>query len=61
MLQKCETRAVWARASRNSCGGGFRDLHNSYTLQSQFPIAAHLVRLEMALLIVVPMPRSISS
>ena len=25
MLQKSETRAVEARASRNSCGGQFRD------------------------------------
>lgn len=35
MPQKCETRANEARASRNSCGGWFRDALRSCTLQSQ--------------------------
>ncbi len=38
MPQKSETRAVEARASRNSCGGCFRDLLSPRTLRSQFPI-----------------------
>lgn len=35
MPQKYETRAVEARASRNSCGGRFRVSLRSCTLQSQ--------------------------
>ena len=45
MPQICETRAGEARASRNSCGGWFRDSHKPHALQSQqVPdlIACHL-------------------
>lgn len=48
MSQKCETRAEGARASRNSCGGCFRDYLSPLTLQAQFLIAVHHVRPEMA-------------
>ena len=51
MTQKKEARAVKARASRNSCGGCFRDPLSPCTLQSQFLIAAHHVRPEMAAMI----------
>lgn len=51
MPQKCETRAEEARASRNSCGGCFRDPFSPCTLQSQFLIAVHHVRPEMAAMI----------
>lgn len=51
MPQKSETRAVEARASRNSCGGWLRDPLNPCTLQSQFLIAAHNVRPELAAMI----------
>lgn len=39
MPQKCETRAVGARESRNSCGRLFRDLYSALVLQVQFPMA----------------------
>jgi hypothetical protein len=45
MTQKSETRAVEARAPQNSCGGWFRDSHNSPASPSQaIPdlIALHL-------------------
>ena len=48
MPQTSETRAVEARASRNSCGGWFRDPLTPLALQSQFLIAAHHVRPEVA-------------
>ena len=48
MPQRCETRADEARASRNSCGGWFRDPLSPCTLQSQFLVAAHHVRPELA-------------
>lgn len=48
MPQICETRAVEARASRNSCVGWFRDPHNPCTRQSQFLIEAPYVRPELA-------------
>lgn len=51
MPQKCETRADEARVSRNSCGGWFRDPLSPRILQSQFLIAAHNVRPEMAAMI----------
>lgn len=51
MPQISDTRAVKARASRNSCGGWFRDPLSPCTLQSQFLIAAHHVRPEMAAMI----------
>lgn len=35
MTQKSETRAVEARASRNSCGGCFRDLDSLITDRPQ--------------------------
>lgn len=35
MTQKSETRAVEARASRNSCGGWFRDPSNLCTPKAQ--------------------------
>ena len=35
MIQKSETRAVEARASRNSCGGWFRDPSNLSTPSPQ--------------------------
>ena len=51
MPQKCETRAGEARASRNSCGGWFRDPLTPRFLQSQFLIATHHVRPELAAMI----------
>jgi hypothetical protein len=51
MSQKSETRAVEARASRNSCGGWFRDPLSPCTLQSQVLIAAYQVRPEIAAMI----------
>lgn len=51
MPQISETRAGEARASRNSCGGWFRDPFSPRSLQSQFLIAAHHVRPEMAAMI----------
>jgi hypothetical protein len=61
MVQKSETRAGKARASRNSCAGCFRAYLNPYSLQSQFPRAGHLIRPEMAQLIVAPMSEGIPS
>ena len=51
MPQKCETRAGEARASRNSCGGWFRDPLSARSIQSQFLIAAYHVRPEMAVML----------
>jgi len=51
MTQISETRAGEARAWRNSCGGWFRDPLSPSTIQSQFLIAAHHVRPEMAAMI----------
>jgi hypothetical protein len=51
MPHKSETRAGKARASRNSCGGWFRDPLSPFTLQSQFLIAAHHVRPELAAMV----------
>lgn len=51
MPQTCHTRADEARASRNSCGGCFRDPLNPLNLQSQFLIAAHHVRPEWAIVL----------
>ncbi len=51
MPQKSETRAGEARASRNSCGGCFRDPLSPCTMQSQFLISSHHVRPEMAAMI----------
>ena len=51
MTKKSETRAVQARVSRNSCAGWFRNPLRPSTLQSQFLIAAHHVRPEMAAMI----------
>lgn len=51
MPQISETRAGEARASRNSCGGWFRDLLSPSALQSQFLIAARQIRPEMAALV----------
>ena len=48
MPQTCETRAYEARASRNSCGGWFRDPHRPCALQSQFLIASSHLGLEMS-------------
>ena len=61
MPQKCETRAVEARASRNSCCGCFRDLFNPFTLHWQFPIAASPVRPDVAMLLFTPHPWGRSS
>jgi hypothetical protein len=47
MAQKSETRAG-ARASRNSCGGWFRDPLTLLEGQAQFLIATHHVRPELA-------------
>ena len=47
MPHKSETRHD-GRASRNSCGGCFRDPLSPLSLQSQFLIAAHHVRPELA-------------
>lgn len=46
-MPKCETRAG-ARASRNSCGGRFRDNSSAHAIQAQFLIVAHHVRPELA-------------
>ena len=56
MRQECETRAVEARASRNSCGGFFHDLFSSFALPSQFPITAHLVQTDVEVLVVALVP-----
>lgn len=47
MPHTCETPAGTG-ASRNSCLGPFRDPFSPIALQSQFLIAAHRVRPEMA-------------
>lgn len=57
MPQECETRAIEARGSRNSCGGCFRDLFSPFALPSQFPIAAQLVQPDLGVLIVALVPR----
>lgn len=51
MPQKSETRAGKARASRNSCGGWFRDPLTPLDVQAQFLVAAHHVRPELAAMI----------
>ena len=38
-------------ASRNSCGGCFRDSLSPLTIQAQFLIAAHQVRPELAAMV----------
>lgn len=38
-------------ASRNSCGGCFRDSLNPLTIQAQFLIASHHVRPELATMV----------
>jgi hypothetical protein len=48
MSRNSEARAVEARASRNSLDGRFRDPISPCTLQSQFLIAQHRVRPELA-------------
>lgn len=50
MTQKSET-PHGGGASRNSCGGWFRDTSNPPALQAQFLIAAHHVRPELAAMI----------
>ncbi|KPF90210.1 hypothetical protein IP81_15825 [Novosphingobium sp. AAP83] len=50
MVQKSEARAK-ARATRNSCGGSFRDSTTALTIQAQFLIAAHHVRPELAVMV----------
>ena len=51
MPHKSETRAVEARASRNSCGGCFRDPFSPLDVQTQFLVAMHNVRPEIAAMI----------
>lgn len=48
MPQKSETRAVEARASRNSCGGWFRDPLTLSAYRAQHLIAAYGLRPELA-------------
>ncbi len=48
MPRTFETPPVEGGASRNSCGGWFRDPLTPNALQSQFLIAAHHVRPEWA-------------
>ncbi len=50
MPQKSETRAG-ARASRNSCGGFFRDPLTPIHMQAQFLVAMHHVRPELAAMV----------
>ena len=50
MPQKCETPRDGG-ASRNSCGGCFRDSLTPLKLQAQFLIAAYNVRPEVAVMI----------
>jgi hypothetical protein len=50
MPQKCETPRNGG-ASRNSCGGCFRDSLSPLAIQAQFLIAAHQVRPELAVMI----------
>lgn len=50
MARKCETPHVGG-ASRNSCGGSFRDSFSPVPLQAQFLIAAHHVRPELAAMV----------
>ena len=47
MDQKCEAPRDGG-ASRNSCGGPFRDFPNPLALQTQFLITMHHVRPEVA-------------
>lgn len=47
MRQICNTRAFEARASRNSCGGSFRDCFTALALRWPLPIAAHNVHPRM--------------
>jgi hypothetical protein len=50
MPHKCETPHNGG-ASRNSCGGCFRDSLSPLTIQAQFLIAAHQVRPELAAMV----------
>ena len=50
MPQKCETPHNGG-ASRNSCGGWFRDPLTPLAVQAQFLVAAHHVRPELATMI----------
>jgi len=50
MPHKCETPHN-SGASRNSCGGCFRDSLSPLTIQAQFLIAAHQVRPELAAMV----------
>ena len=50
MPQKSETPRNGG-ASRNSCGGCFRDSLSPLTIQAQFLIAAHQVRPELAAMV----------
>ena len=52
MPHKSETRAVMARASRNSCGGCFRDSLSPLAIRAQLPIlATHMGLAELAAMI----------
>ena len=48
MPQKCETPPVQGGASRNQLGGWFRDASNPTALQTQFLVASHHIRPELA-------------
>jgi hypothetical protein len=48
MARKSETRAVEARASRNSCGGWFRDPVTHFSALLQLIITSARVRPEIA-------------
>jgi hypothetical protein len=50
MPQKCETPHDGG-ASRNSCGGCFREPNNRVSLQTQLLITAHHVRPELAVML----------
>jgi len=51
MPHKSETPLVGSGASRNSCGGCFRDAFSPVAFQAQFLIASHHVRPELAALL----------
>jgi hypothetical protein len=50
MSQKCETPRIGG-ASRNSCGGFFRDPNSPVSLQTQILITAHHFRPELAVML----------
>ena len=59
MIQGCETRAIEAKASRDSCGVCVREFPSPYALNWQFPSTSHHFRPEMAATIAAPARESL--